>query len=453
MQLLNDKVTGSTLLASEWNQPMTELQNIITQSGQLLSSGDLNQLGKGIAQYVANGNYYVDIGGVNNVTLLLVGSKQRVDSLVDGMFICFKPAITNTGITNISFSPGGGLPSGLLLKYENNTNLSANELVVDQYSFVIFNSNLNAFILLNPYGNQNTAGKLLLSDAIDGTQTVNDKVAATPLAVSTVANIALIDNKAQLKKNWPTLTYNSVVLIDFSSGQIVNQDGTLALDVNALTKNLSFVWAQGDNSGGRASAATYAANTWYHCFIISEDGTLSNTDAGFDTDINAANLLADSGWSNYKWIGAVKTGTTTDIQEFFQIGDSFYFTDRKFIFNQNSINVNTTVQVITHSPLAIETNAIVDIELTTNGTASTGIFISAYARSPNQNIDFSALGQLGAKSIASTPQEALLALTRIRVPTNTLSQIEIDVRGSGNGNNSTDIFVRSVGWEIDRAIV
>ena len=62
MQDLNDKLTGQSLTAAEWNQMPSELQNIITAFGQGLSSIDLNQLGKSIAGYAANGNFFTDSG-------------------------------------------------------------------------------------------------------------------------------------------------------------------------------------------------------------------------------------------------------------------------------------------------------------------------------------------------------------------------------------------------------
>jgi len=51
MQDLNDKVKGSSLTATEWNEVPSEIQQAITDSGQTLSSGDLTQLSKAIGGY------------------------------------------------------------------------------------------------------------------------------------------------------------------------------------------------------------------------------------------------------------------------------------------------------------------------------------------------------------------------------------------------------------------
>jgi len=48
MQDLNDKITGNSLTANEWNEMPTELQNIIEAVGQTLSAGDLEQVRKSL---------------------------------------------------------------------------------------------------------------------------------------------------------------------------------------------------------------------------------------------------------------------------------------------------------------------------------------------------------------------------------------------------------------------
>lgn len=102
MQDLTGKITGSTLTAAEWNQLPQEVQNVITALGITLGSGDLNQLGKAIAGYVAGGSYYVDSGAVNTLVLSPVGSKQSPASYFDGMRVDVKPANTNTGAATVN---------------------------------------------------------------------------------------------------------------------------------------------------------------------------------------------------------------------------------------------------------------------------------------------------------------------------------------------------------------
>ena len=107
MQDLNDKVTGGTLPADEWNEVPSELQNVIEKTGQTLTSTDLDQLGKGIAVYVAAGDFYVDSGAANAYVLGAVGSRQTPPSYVNGMKIRYIPANSNTGASTVNVSALG----------------------------------------------------------------------------------------------------------------------------------------------------------------------------------------------------------------------------------------------------------------------------------------------------------------------------------------------------------
>jgi hypothetical protein len=102
MQDLNDKVTGNSLTAAEWNQVPSEIQNVIEDTGQTLAGGDLNQLGKGIAQYAGNGDFYTDSGAADAYVLSVIGSKQASTAYVDGMRVRFIPGNANTGASTVN---------------------------------------------------------------------------------------------------------------------------------------------------------------------------------------------------------------------------------------------------------------------------------------------------------------------------------------------------------------
>ena len=102
MEDLNDKVTGGTLTAAEWNQVPSEIQNVIEGLGITLSSGDLNQLGKAIAGYVANGTFYTDSGAADAYVLTTIGSKQSITAYTDGLKINFLAANPNTGASTVN---------------------------------------------------------------------------------------------------------------------------------------------------------------------------------------------------------------------------------------------------------------------------------------------------------------------------------------------------------------
>lgn len=122
MEDLNNYITGDTLTAAKFVQPMSELQNVIEDTGQSLSAGDLNQLGKGISDYVANGAFSTDSGAADAYVLTTIGSKQSPTAYTDGMVIDFVAGNDNTGastvnayglgVKNIKLSGGGDPAAG-----------------------------------------------------------------------------------------------------------------------------------------------------------------------------------------------------------------------------------------------------------------------------------------------------------------------------------------------------
>ena len=102
MEDLNDKITGGTLLATEWNQVPSEIQNVIEGLSISLSAGDLDQLGKGIAGYVANGTFYTDSGIADAYVLTQIGLKQGPTAYTDGMTVEFLVGNTNAGSSTIN---------------------------------------------------------------------------------------------------------------------------------------------------------------------------------------------------------------------------------------------------------------------------------------------------------------------------------------------------------------
>lgn len=103
MRDIATKVDGSsTLSAAEFNDIPGELENAITSTGQALSSGDLNQLGKAMATYTGLSDFYTDSGSANAYVLTAVGSLKSPASYVSGMRIRFKPANANTTAATVN---------------------------------------------------------------------------------------------------------------------------------------------------------------------------------------------------------------------------------------------------------------------------------------------------------------------------------------------------------------
>jgi hypothetical protein len=141
MQDLNDKLTGQTLSADEWNQQPSELQNVIEQLGQVLNGADLNQVGKAIAGYVANGTFYTDAGAANAYVLSGVGSKQTLPSLTNGTDIFFFPINNNTGPSVVNVAGIGNVN----YKDEDGSDSPADMLKVGKLAWGKYNSSSGEF--------------------------------------------------------------------------------------------------------------------------------------------------------------------------------------------------------------------------------------------------------------------------------------------------------------------
>jgi hypothetical protein len=110
--------------------------------------------------------------------------------------------------------------------------------------------------------------------------------------------------------------HDITVAVGSARGANDNYDMVLAA---ALTKRIDAAWAAGDDAGGLFSG-TVAADTWYHVFLIRKDSD-GSIDAGFDTDIGAANIPA--GYAGYRRLGSVLTDGSANNLPFVQWGDRF----------------------------------------------------------------------------------------------------------------------------------
>jgi len=144
MQDLNDKITGSLLTAAEWNEVPSEIQNVIEALGQGLSSGDLNQLGKSIAGYVANGTFYTESGIADAYVLSKIGSKQTATAYSDGFSTNFLAGNVNTGASTINVA-GLGVKNILLA---GGVALAAGD--ISGRMELVFDNPNDRFELLNP---------------------------------------------------------------------------------------------------------------------------------------------------------------------------------------------------------------------------------------------------------------------------------------------------------------
>jgi len=338
MQDLNDKVTGSSLAASEWNQVPSELQNVITALNQSLTAADLNQLGKAIAGYSGSGNAFVDGGTANAIVLSPVTGLQAPPQYTNLQAVRFIKNGTNTGAVTVNVAGLGVLN------------------VLDQFGAALASGDLQN-------GSRYT---IEYSLTIDGGSPgfVLEKASglANDLPRGYLDGFILSNN-----------TIDSSNDIDIAAGSA--KDSTNSADLNlssALGKQIDVAWAEGGTpgapSGGFPSLLTGGSpvnDTWYRVFVI-----LKNTgqvDAGFDTSANAVNLLADAtDYSEFRQVGWIRYGTA-QIEPFFQDGDRFRWVTAFVDFNAS--NPGTSVIPVTGT---VPPNTIGNFYFNCSDEAATG---------------------------------------------------------------------------------
>lgn len=132
----------------------------------------------------------------------------------------------------------------------------------------------------------------------------------------------------------------------FQIGAARSSDDLQDIKLTALlTKRLDAAHAVGTGNGGLFSGAK-AADTWYHCFLIRRDSD-GVIDAGYDTDINAANRPV--GFTSFRRVGAVLTDSGNSIIQYDQF-DGNLFVWRRPVDSFNSSAFGT---------VAVQANVIV----------------------------------------------------------------------------------------------
>lgn len=160
MDDLNNKVTGSSLTATEWNQVASEIQAVIESIPLTLTPLDLQQLAKSIATYVANGNFYTDSGSANAYVLTSIGSKLSPVEYGDGMEIRYLAGNSNTGASTINVAALGVKN----LKDMDGGDLADGRIIAGTYVRAIYDVNLDHFTVI-PEMTQDTWAELKQTQA------------------------------------------------------------------------------------------------------------------------------------------------------------------------------------------------------------------------------------------------------------------------------------------------
>ena len=209
---------------------------------------------------------------------------------------------------------------------------------------------------------------------------------------------------------------------------------------SAVGKALDVAWETGGTpgspTGGLFSGATYAANTWYHGFLIREDIDLTQGDTeadatvevGFDDNINVTNI--PSGYTAFRRICSVLTDGTPDILGFIQVGDWFYLDVAIEDFDGSPANTSVTVS----TPPGLTTLGVFNIH---SKTDTRGLIWSPLLLDQTYASESPSGGNFGG---AASGMDNILTADQVMVLTNTTPDIKYDSAGGGQLN----IF--TAGW-------
>lgn len=142
MQDIATKVEGSQLTAEEFNQIPSEIENVITSTGQSLTNADVRQLVKAISIYTGKGDFYNTSGTANNIILNPIDNMQTPIAYNDGLRVRFIASATNTNSVTINIL---GLASCELLNAAGSS-LAPGELVINkEYSATYLDGKFRLF--------------------------------------------------------------------------------------------------------------------------------------------------------------------------------------------------------------------------------------------------------------------------------------------------------------------
>jgi len=162
------------------------------------------------------------------------------------------------------------------------------------------------------------------------------------------------------------------ILIKVGSCRDIDDGGDILLETQ-ITKRIDADWAVGDNEGGFPSSLTLSPNTWYHIFVMT-DGT--TVDAGFDSDVDAVNLLADSSYMSYRRVGSFLTDSSSNIEPYKQYGERFMWDDVPVDYNSTA-TISSLTDFAISVPEGIVTLALISGDIADNTTAVSLYYVAS----------------------------------------------------------------------------
>jgi hypothetical protein len=225
-------------------------------------------------------------------------------------------------------------------------------------------------------------------------------------------------------------------------------DGENILVTDSLTKKIDGDWQEGSFMGGFPDTALdLAVDTIYHVFILGKDSA-AGYDGGFDSDIDATNLLGDAavqsaGYTVARRVASVKThldSSPKEILDYTQNGRTFTMKVPEVTTTDNLADATSTLKVLSGCP--IDHSVMVDINVHTKDSANAydGYISSPDSSAQNPSDRASPLGNFRSASTVDV-------FWHFKVRTNTSAQIRLSIDVGAGTTDEVDIAV--LGWDDD----
>lgn len=231
--------------------------------------------------------------------------------------------------------------------------------------------------------------------------------------------------------------------IDISPGRIADSTNSCYIELDSvLTKQIDATWEEGNNVGGMPTGVVLAPDTWYHVFVIFKPGDDVNTpliDGGFDTAVNAVNLLSDAtGYTKYRYLGSILTDASSNILSFVQVGRYFYWGHPRLDFSGNGFSqtpILTKLSVPPGNIMRVSLSLFID-----EGSGDDAVYIA----SPEQDAVTVNLGDPSTHIFTSVvgPGDDKRGSASYETLTNSNSQVSIQA-----SDTSLNISIGTLGYE------
>jgi hypothetical protein len=368
----------------------------------------------------------------------VVAANRTLSAYYDGMRIGFHASFANTGAATLNVDSVGAKS----ITKRHNLALASGDIEQHQYVDVIYSASDDAFQMQNPAA-QVGAGDLKtdwINDLSAATVASGDLVAVADVDASNVQKKVTAQSIADLAGGESPRSY--LAGLGMTNGTDADHDINIAAGVcrnaandgditlSAIVKQIDASWSAGTAAGGLSSGLTVANNTWYHVFAIIVSGA---ADVGFDTDIDAANLITAHSATAHRRIGAVRTDGSANILGFLQFGDEFLWTTTK-----NDLSNGTIASTGTALTLTVPTG----VRVVANFAASQGTQSRSLAFFPGDLTGFAPALLIPPVGMVGM-QNNVEGVGQVRCVTNTSAQVKGFSDGAGN---ATDASITTYGW-------